>query len=448
MRLQSALEAVETNKMWIDYLLGLLPGETAKDITIKRNEYVGSLGQLYVTLKNLKRASETFLNSMEDMESFLPFDAHVSDCGCHLRAQMLMERVKHYKENKGDYKVFKKIIEACNESLAHTSSLMEKLCWLEQSPAEFGLPKVTAKSEDIKKAVGWDLSDAGCMRDVKYIYYCFTLSRFKKYLERSKKDSVEVDFDTATNNLNKSVCSFTCQGKGKLGEGCRYLKHARIGKGYVKSQTATLQARLSKVSIEFLLSCVPDLKEELEEFCIQSKKSIWAIPALLQFKALERIWASEKTPLYLAIRFYHGDVSRFVYTSAHVEPSLQWKFYEDPSLDRPHIATTFECEYEGVKSASTRELTEKLYSLQPKMRSMWYTFMYQHKQYPFETDRSSEDKIKMTLYLANDLATHFEKVDLSESITLEPKHIFLEYPRAVSEKQAKVNGKAGTLLIS
>lgn len=440
--------AQTTVNMWIDTLLGLLPGDKYFQQTFKRNEYVGALAQLCVTIMDLKLASEAFLGSIEGKETFMPFDAHVSDCGCHLRAQLLMEKVFHYKKHPEKLEVFRKVIEVCEGSLLRASELSKALCWLEQSPLEFGLPKQTATRDDFKIAIEWVSDKFDGNLDIKYVYYCYTLSRFKRYNERNLKDSVEFDLDAASKCLNSLVYGFTCQGKGKLGEGCRYLKHAKIGKGFVKTQTTALQARLSQMSVEYLVSLVPELSNELKTYCVKSKKGIYAVPALLQYKVLERVWSARRTPLFLAIRFFDGDLSKFYYTFAMVAKGLQWAFHNESKRNEPHIAITFDCEISGLACLKDDDLSNVMCNLQPKMRETWYTFMTQHKQYPFELCGSLEQDLEAKIHSEVEVPKFRNTFHEPNGANLEPKHIFLDYPRAVTEKQASISGKAGTLLIN
>lgn len=392
--------AQTTVNMWIDTLLGLLPGDKYFQQTFKRNEYVGALAQLCVTIMDLKLASEAFLGSIEGKETFMPFDAHVSDCGCHLRAQLLMEKVFHYKKHPEKLEVFRKVIEVCEGSLLRASELSK------------------------------------------------AFSRFKRYNERNLKDSVEFDLDAASKCLNSLVYGFTCQGKGKLGEGCRYLKHAKIGKGFVKTQTTALQARLSQMSVEYLVSLVPELSNELKTYCVKSKKGIYAVPALLQYKVLERVWSARRTPLFLAIRFFDGDLSKFYYTFAMVAKDLQWAFHNESKRNEPHIAITFDCEISGLACLKDDDLSNVMCNLQPKMRETWYTFMTQHKQYPFELCGSLEQDLEAKIHSEVEVPKFRNTFHEPNGANLEPKHIFLDYPRAVTEKQASISGKAGTLLIN
>lgn len=432
--------------MWIDHLLGLLPNEQSSDISFRQNEFVGALCQLHATLDDLKLAFETAITSIRKKEGLIAFDAHVSDCGCHLRAQMLFEIVRAYEKDLGSIHELEKVIEACEESLRRTRQLMQSLCWLVKFPKDSGLPSLKASRKNFLEVVNWTYTSRKQTRELKCIFYCFSLSRFKTYNERDNKDSVKIDMESAIEKMNRSIDHLSCQGYGKLGKGCRYLKLGRISKAYIKAQILLFQARLSRLSVDYLISS-DKYGPEIAAYRKTSLKGIHSVPTIMQFKSLELIWFETDTPLFLAIRVCNKKFSKFIYISALVEKNMEWNFHDNFDYEKAHVVITFECESTTEKEISDIEIWNLVSSMQPKMRAIWYRFMNQHKQYPFEIDASLVENL--AAYVKNDVAA---QNCLTQTLSwcdwnLLPKHIFLEYPKAVVAMQKRTSGKAGSLLI-
>lgn len=435
--------------MWIDELLGYLPGE--KDTTavnFVQNQYVGILGQLYITLHDLRKTCGDFLDLMANNGSkkFLAYDGHVSDCGCHLRALMLMELVKYYHEHKQKLDELQLVADICDLAMENTQAFMKKLC-LDTPLKDLSLPKRITDPKVLLDAIEWSL-DIPDPRKVKYLYYCFVLSQFKTYNKRDSKDSVEIDIDLAISIKNDLVHQGTCLGKGKFGTGCRYLKHAKISRASIKLWITNYQARLSEMSVDFLKTVDPSLSELVELLHKKSHKNVSAIPSYLQFKVLERFWAKLRVPILYTIRYFLDSKVKDLYAIAYVNSKMSWNLQmvsADSMKDIPHIVITVQC----MATDGQVDVEETIIKAQEDMRLFWYSFMSQHKQYPFETDYNTDEHLKLVLP-----KREFEHYCSSKAIDrvfdglhFVPKHIFLEYPSVLVEEQKRMEGMQGVLFV-
>ncbi|KAM9901774.1 hypothetical protein OXX69_008578 [Metschnikowia pulcherrima] len=443
-------------EMWIDSLVGYLPGETCRHVSqFVQNEYVGTLGQLYVTIRDLKQAISAFVDSVngEENKNFLAFDAHVSDCGCHLRASMSMDLIQRYRGNREELLSFLGLVEACDKALVSTSALMKDICTEAKSLKELQLPKSTKDPLLFLSAIGWKY-ESDNLSEIKYIFYCYVLSQFKTYSFRNKQDSVHIDTDKEFKQKNEMICTHTCQGKGKLGNGCRYLKHARIGKAALKQWTLCYQERLSKMSVDYLAKSDSELKELVENSRKESHKSVAAVPSYVQFKISERLWASNQFPFLLSMRVFVDEGHEDIYARAFVGRDLKWNIQfvtSDVLEDTPHIIVAGHCRVpHGYNDTNKLNLANLSLDAHQNMRSFWYSFMSQHKQYPFDTALGCDDDLQNVLpahEFKDYMKFKYAGIRAFRDMEFTPKHIFVEYPSVVFSKQRMLAGKQGVLFI-
>ena len=91
---------------------------------------------------------------------FSVFDAHVTDCGCHLRAQMMQEILLFFKRNK-DRKVviFDAIAKKLNSLKEYCTRLIQSMCWENTSVQKLGFPKTIKSNEELLILLQWDTDD-------------------------------------------------------------------------------------------------------------------------------------------------------------------------------------------------------------------------------------------------------------------------------------------------
>lgn len=442
--------------MWVDYLLGTLAEEEKVTIApIKQNEYVGYLQQLVVSLADLKASCQMFVEVFRNLplNDLQVFDAHVSDCGCHLRALMLMDLFRQYSLDPSKLSALKAIIIRADNCISRVTSLLSELCEMTKKPQQLLLPLLVCKPDEMLQTVECDFDCGSELASIKFLYYSYVLSKHKSYSSRNCKDSVIIDVESAVKHLNAQILSTSCQGTGKLGGGCRYLKHARITKGFIKSQTALAQSRLSHMSVSYLknLGDVSAAKT-VELLCRQSPKCIAAIPAFFQYKILEKYWAEKGFPFFLAMRVSGQSFSDDVYAIAHINSNLEWGLTlttSEHAPNSPHMIVTFSCSLKESDSLQDNLGSILIREGPRNMRACWYSFMARHKQYPFDMISETDEQLKTVFCDEFDRYKYFYLCgpDSLGGINFTPKHIFFDCPAAVVQKQKYLKGKDGVLLI-
>lgn len=441
--------------MWIDALLGYLPDEEPDSLSnYTQNHYVGILGQLYVTLHDLQQACEVFVDLIfnKGSKNFLSYDGHVSDCGCHLRALMLMALVNSYKQNTCDLDHLQRLAEACESSMQKTRRLIKEICLETTLLKDLDLPKSTKDPQVFIDAVEWDFH-SNQTKNIKYLFYCYFLSKFKDYNKRNSKDSVEINLDLAMSSMNRTFLGSSCNGKGKLGNGCRYLKHAKICRGSLKQWITKYQARLSKMSVEFLTLVDESLSDSIENLQRKSNKNVSAVPSYLQFRVLERFWARSRAPLLYTIRYFLKSYAEDIYVKGFVDENMEWDLQlvsPETLQDTPHVIITVQCVTSDHIEDENVDVAKVILQSLKKLRQFWYSFMSKHKQYPFETTMNKDEHLRAILSTDDFENYRFYKNFDQEcflNIQLVPKHIFLEYPSVLFQKQQELEGMKGVLFI-
>ncbi|KAL2706780.1 putative cyclodipeptide synthase PUL1 [Kluyveromyces marxianus] len=315
-------------------------------------------------------------------------------------------------------------------------------------------PKTHNKPAQNKNDLIWDVTDLKVV--LEFLFCSHFLSKNKIYNKKGNLDSVTIDFNLAFEKRQSLSKTFHCQGSGKHGIGCRYLKHANESKGSFISVVSKLQSRLASLSIAFLksksiVSC------NIDSLIKYSPKHVPAMPNFLHFLILEREWGKKRTPILLAVRTFHGNEHCDIYFEARVKQHtfewiLQKQEYDKFEHHIPYLIITA-----VVTSSNTTKTAQQfayeLMKAQKKFRKFWLTFMSQHRQYPFEIDYDEEQLLKaqvsqdiFELYFSSK-RENIDNILFDDHSSFLPKHIFTEYPSIFFNFQKNSDSKYGALVI-
>lgn len=458
---------------------------------IPANQLVGQVIRLILTCSDMREAFFDFQSLLGDshapsdpMKGFLAFDAHVTDCGCHLRAQMLQDLIMHFKNvAKVEIEIFQVMIKNLEQLENECISLINRLCWNNSDPSKIGLPRTIKEPTELLKFLNWKgkeintfLGETDCHNRpsertgycerswsakssrmiLEFVFCSHFLSKHKIYNKRDKVDSVTINFEGAFEKRLELANRHHCNGQGKFGSGCRYLKHAKESKNVFTSRVANIQARLAHLSVSFLKS-INHLQIDMIELSKVSTKNITAIPNFLHFLILEREWTKKNTPLLLAVRYLNCNVFFDIYFKVRINSNtLEWeleeKKREEFDSDIPYVVITALAA--NVKKNNTPDqLKRSILQGHKRMRQFWLSFMSQHPQYPFKTGCCEKEYMRTKLpqelselyFVSNSL--ELDKILIGDGTTFTPKHIFTEYPNIFFHFQDEVKGKKGALVI-
>ncbi|CDO92882.1 unnamed protein product [Kluyveromyces dobzhanskii CBS 2104] len=465
--------------------------ENDKSTPISINQLVGHLIGLIFLCSDLKEALKDFLALLQKGSAlsssdrgFLVFDAHVTDCGCHLRAQMLQEIITYYQES-GSSKLF--IFDVIANKLSQLKEncilLIKSLCWENMNGQKLGLPKTIKSYQELLTLIQWDTEEInGIIADhyatgpisleniknrsvwdvtklevvLEFLYCSHFLSKNKIYNKKENLDSITIDFNRAFEKRQSLSNQFHCQGAGKHGIGCRYLKHAKPSKNRFVTSVSHLQSRLALLSILFLESRC-SLSCNISALQQNSPRNVSAVPNFLHFLILEREWSQKETPILLAVRAIDEHEYCDIYFEARInkqtfEWTLEHKGCHDFRLNTPHIVISALAS--GLSAKKTAKILEEgLVKAQKNFRQFWLIFMSQHRQYPFEIEQNEDQLLQsqvsqeiFELY-RDSKRRDKDKVLFVDNTSLLPKHIFTEYPSIFFEFQRNACSKYGALVI-
>ncbi|CAH01907.1 uncharacterized protein KLLA0_C19184g [Kluyveromyces lactis] len=462
-----------------------------KKTSIPSNQLVGHLIGLILLCDDLNEAFADFQALLQNGiaisssdRGYLVFDAHVTDCGCHLRAQMIQDVFSYFKNHEvTKLYIFDAVAKKLNELKRHCISLIQTLCWENTSAQKLGFPKNIKSYEELLKLLQWDTADiSSAIADsfpmnpnnadqnekglvwnvtklevvLEFLYCSHFLSKNKIYNKKENLDSVTIDFNNAFEKRQLLSNKFHCQGTGKLGVGCRYLKHAKQSKNSFISVVSNLQSRLALLSIAFLKSrCT--LPCDIEALQKNSPRNVSAIPNFLHFLILEREWSQNETPILLAVRKLHEHEHCDLYFEARINPhTFEWTLQHKECCEFEHHTPYIVITALATGSSTTKTaqlLAWELMKAQKNFRQFWLTFMSQHRQYPFEIEHD-EDQLLET-QVSQDIFELYcqskredrNQILFDDSTSLLPKHIFTEYPSIFFNFQKNVCSKHGALVI-
>ena len=232
---------------------------------------------------------------------------------------------------------------------------------------------------------------------LEFLYCSHFLSKNKIYNKKENVDSVTIDFNYAFEKRRLMSNEFHCQGTGKHGVGCRYLKYAKQSKNSFISSVSRLQSRLALLSVSFLKSrCT--LPCDISALQQNSPRNVSAVPNFLHYLILEREWSQNKTPILLAVRKLHEDEHSDIYFEAQIKPgtlewTLQHKYCEEFNPNTPYIVITA-LALDSCSAKTDSLLAMELMKEQKNFRKFWLTFMSQHRQYPFEIEHNEDQLLQ------------------------------------------------------
>lgn len=457
---------------------------------IPSKQLVGHLMVLIMLCTDLEDAFADFSSLIKRGTSltsadrcYLLFDAHVTDCGCHLRAQMIQEVFISVQEDCEIIAILDVLLAKLRELKGKCISLTQLLCCENTSPQKLGLCHTIRNHDEVFSMLKWDTSDAVDKSKqfnpknipqtqeesseiewnvkrlevlLEFIYCSHFLSKYKTYKKNENKDSVTIDFNYAFERRQEILSEFHLLDTAKSQSGCRYLKHAKQSKNKFISLVCHLQSRLAQFSISFLKQ-KSKLSLEIDTLLRKSPKNISAVPNFLHFLVLEKEWSQKGTPILLAVRKFQQDKHFDIYFDVRIHPeSLEWTLEEKKcdefEVDIPYVVISAVIG-ESLPSKTSQQLTTEIKNAQKNFREFWMIFMSQHKQYPFDVecceDLLLKEKLPKNIY---DLYHKSKSQDIAQivfkdSTTLVPKHIFTEYPSTFFDFQKATQTMNGVLVI-
>ena len=144
-----------------------LKAENDKKTSIPANQLVAHLIGLILLCDDLMEAFGDFQALLQNGKAvsssdrgFSVFDAHVTDCGCHLRAQMMQEILLFFKGKKHrKVFIFDAIAKKLNSLKEHCTRLIQSMCWENTSVQKLGFPKTIKSNEELLILLQWDTDD-------------------------------------------------------------------------------------------------------------------------------------------------------------------------------------------------------------------------------------------------------------------------------------------------